>query len=208
MINEDTMRELYDNKDEYNLIAVKVSSGADIAIVQEKIKNYLRKERDVDEGEEDFVVESPKQALESLDSILFGIQVFIFMIAAISIIVGGIGIANTMYTSVIERTKEIGIMKSLGARRSQILYLFLIESGLLGLIGGILGIILGISSALGLAFIGNKFVGEGTIALTVSPLIIILSLVFSFTIGVISGVIPAIKAARLKPVEAIKAVKW
>ncbi len=203
-INENALRELFDTPDTYDALAVKVASGANMGLVAERIEDYLRDERDVDEGEEDFVVETPEEALKSLDSLLFGIQIFVFLIAAISILVGGIGIANTMYTSVVERTKEIGIMKAIGARRSQIVALFLTEAGMLGLLGGFLGMVVGVGGALGLAAVGNSIVGEGTIMLTVSPTVIMATLLFSFIVGIVSGILPAIKASKLQPVEALR----
>jgi len=161
----------------------------------------------VDEGEEDFIVESPEEALSSLDTTLFGIQLFLYLIAGISILVGGIGIANTMYASVLERTKEIGIMKSIGAKNSQILSMFLVESGVLGMLGGLMGGILGISMALGLATIGNSFVGEETIKVNISMALVFFTLLLSFLIGLISGITPAIKASRLRPVDALRFTK-
>jgi len=208
MINEPIVRDLFDIEDEYDVITVKVSPGADMKLVEERIEDYLRDERDVDEGDEDFVVESPEEALASLDSTLFGVQLFIYLIAAISILVGGIGIANTMYTSVFERTKEIGIMKAIGAQNKQILILFLVESGMLGLMGGVLGAIVGLSLAFGLAAAGNSFLGDGLIKINISITMIFLTLFFSFLIGVISGIIPAIKASNLKPIEALRHSKW
>ena len=207
IINEDVMRELYDIPDRYDGIAVKIEKGADIGQVKERIEDYLRDERDVKEGDEDFSVESPEEAIASLDSALFGVQIFVFLIAAISILVGGIGISNTMYTSILERTKEIGIMKSIGAKNSQILYLFLFESGLLGLTGGFLGMVIGIGSAMGLASIANNIMGEGTIKLTISFTLVFLTLLFSFLIGIISGIIPAIRASKLKPIDALRHTK-
>ncbi|MBT4577202.1 ABC transporter permease [Candidatus Woesearchaeota archaeon] len=206
-INEEVMRDMFDIPDRYDGIVVKIEKGADIGLVKERIEDYLRDERDVKEGDEDFSVESPEEAIKSSESALFGVQIFVYLIAAISILVGGIGISNTMYTSILERTKEIGIMKSIGAKNSQILYLFLFESGLLGLTGGFLGMIIGIGSAMGLASVANNMMGEGTIKLTISFTLIFLTLLFSFLIGIISGIIPAIRASKLKPIDALRHTK-
>src|SRR3989338_2290671 len=128
ILNEDTLKENFREDDTVNVIAVKVQDIRLVNSVKENIEDLLRAERDVDEGEEDFVVESPEQTLKTLDSALFAVQLFISIIAFISIIVGGIGITNTMYTAVLERTKEIGIMKAIGARNSSIFTLFFMES--------------------------------------------------------------------------------
>ena len=204
IINEDPLKDLYNHEDTYELIVVKVESESEIAQVKERLEKYLRKERDVDEGEEDFTVSSPEETLKSLDSTLFGIQLFIYLIAAISILVGGIGIANTMYTSVLERTRDIGVMKAIGAKDSQITVLFLLESGLLGLVGGIVGIIFGASTSIILAKIGNKFHSEGLIQINLPLEFILATLIFSFLVGLISGIVPAIKASKLKPIDALR----
>ncbi|MBT4208909.1 ABC transporter permease [Candidatus Woesearchaeota archaeon] len=204
IINEDPLKDLYNHEDTYELIVVKVESESEIAQVKERLERYLRKERDVDEGEEDFTVSSPEETLKSLDSTLFGIQLFIYLIAAISILVGGIGIANTMYTSVLERTRDIGVMKAIGAKDSQITVLFLLESGLLGLVGGIVGIIFGASTSIILAKIGNKFLSEGLIQINLPLEFILATLIFSFLVGLISGIVPAIKASKLKPIDALR----
>jgi len=129
--------------------------------------------------------------------------VFIVLVASISIFVGAIGIANTMTTSVVERKKEIGIMKAIGARNMDIFYQFFIEAGLLGLIGGIIGIILGI----GLSYLGtaslNSFLGTETQP-NINSYLIVFSLLGSFFVGAVSGIIPALNAARQNPVESLR----
>ena len=135
VMNEDVLKSAFKEDDSVNVIAVKVKDLKTIDNVRQNIESLLRKERNVGKGEEDFIVESPENALQTLDNTLFGVQLFISIIAFISIIVGGIGITNTMYTAVLERTKEIGIMKSIGARNSAIFALFFIESGFLGFVG-------------------------------------------------------------------------
>ncbi|HHE36271.1 MAG TPA: FtsX-like permease family protein [Candidatus Woesearchaeota archaeon] len=208
LINEHTMiNELGTDEDEVAIIAVKVKDEKKIGEVQEKIERLLRKERGVKEGEEDFVVQSPQKILESLDSTLFAIQIFITIIAAISLLVGGIGIMNTMYTAVLERRKEIGIMKAIGARNNTIFTLFFIESGFLGMVGGIIGIILGLILAYGLAAIGRLTLGSELIQASVSPGLIIGALMFSFVIGTIFGVLPAVQASKLNPVDSLRETK-
>ncbi|HLC19408.1 MAG TPA: FtsX-like permease family protein, partial [Candidatus Nanoarchaeia archaeon] len=172
--------------------------------LKEDIEQLLRKERDVKEGEEDFTVESPQSILESLDSTLFAVQLFVSIIAAISLFVGGIGIMNTMYTSVVERTRQIGIMKSVGAKNSTIFSLFFLESGLLGAAGGIIGIVLGLIMAYGLAAFGRLVLGTELIQAQVSWTLILGALLFSFVLGTLSGLLPAVQASRMQPVEALR----
>src|SRR3989338_1609372 len=144
VVPEDSLREVLDiEKEKVDIIAVKVQKGIDAGRVAEYIEKAMRKDRDLEIGKEDFEIQTPQQILETLGTILTIVQIVLIGIAAISLIVGGIGIANTMYTSVIERTKEIGIMKSIGAENKDIILIFLAEAGLLGLAGGVIGIGLG-----------------------------------------------------------------
>jgi len=207
MMNEPIVREVLDNKDKVSLIAVKVEDEKKIDIIKEKIEKAMRKERNVKNGEEDFAVKSAQSTLKTLDSTIFAIQLFVYIIASISLLVGSIGITNTMYTSVVERTKEIGIMKSIGAKNSDIFKIFFIESGFLGLVGGIIGILLGISIAYGLAAIGSSLLGESLIQAKISLGLILGSLIFSAIIGAVAGMVPAIQASKLEPVSALRFVK-
>ncbi|MBW2990636.1 ABC transporter permease [Candidatus Woesearchaeota archaeon] len=208
LVNEQSMIDFLDtDEDEVDIIAVKVKDEKEIDAVQERIERLLRKERDVDLGEEDFEVQSPQAMLESLDSTLFAIQLFITIIALISLLVGGIGIMNTMYTAVLERTKEIGIMKAIGARNSTIFTLFFIESGFLGMVGGIIGIVLGMIFAYGLAAIGRVALGADLIQASIGFDLIIGALLFSFVLGTIFGVLPAVRASKLNPVDSLRSVK-
>jgi putative ABC transport system permease protein len=191
-------------EDDLRKIAVQVYQNADMTAVKEEIERLMRKERNVKKGEEDFIVQTPQAVLAQVNSTLFAVQLFVYIIAAISILVGGIGIMNTMFTSVLERTKEIGIMKSIGARNSTIFSLFFIESGLIGSIGGILGAIIGISVAMGLAFIGRAALGSDLIRAEISVWLVTGSVLGSFLLGSLFGVIPAINASKLNPVDALR----
>jgi putative ABC transport system permease protein len=205
LTEEDDLRELFDIPDQdFDIIAVQVQQNADMKTVQENIEKIMRKERDVKKGEEDFTVQTPQAVLAQVNSVLFAVQIFVIIIASISIVVGGIGIMNTMFTSVLERTKEIGIMKSIGARNSSIFSLFFIESGLIGSVGGILGAIVGILFASGLAFIGRMALGSDLIRAEISVWLVLGSILGSFLLGSIFGVIPAINASKLHPVDALR----
>src|SRR3989338_4019887 len=200
---EDKLVDLNNLTENVDLISVKVKNKELIDRAKEEIEKLLRERRDVKVGEEDFQVSTPESSLASVNQILSGIQVFIVLVASISIFVGAIGIANTMTTSVVERKKEIGIMKAIGARNMDIFYQFFIEAGLLGLIGGIIGIILGI----GLSYLGtaslNSFLGTETQP-NINSYLIVFSLLGSFFVGAVSGIIPALNAARQNPVESLR----
>ncbi len=208
LVEEDDLRKILDiPNEEYDVIAVQVQPNADIKEVQENIEKLMRKERDVKKGEEDFTVQTPQAVLAQVNSTLFAVQLFVYIIAAISIVVGGIGIMNTMFTSVLERTKEIGIMKSIGARNSTVFSLFFIESGLIGSIGGIIGAIIGVSVAMGLAFVGRLALGSELIRAEISVWLVLGSIFGSFLLGSIFGVIPAVNASKLNPVDALRHTK-
>src|SRR3989338_450737 len=208
LMNEKSMIGLLNvEKEKVDVIAVKVKDQNNIPKIKADIEELLRDERNVDKGEEDFQVDSPQQTLEALNSTLFAVQLFVYIIAAISLAVGGIGIMNTMYTSVLERTKEIGIMKSIGARNSAIFTIFFIESGLLGMTGGIIGIALGMFFAYGVSFIGRLLLGSELIQASVSLLLIFGALIFSFVLGTLFGVLPAYQASRLNPVDSLRGAK-
>ena len=204
---EDMLKNIREDDGTVDIISVKVNNEKEIPRITEDIEKILRKERNVKVGEENFNVQTPQQALESLNSILFAVQLFVTIIAFISLLVGGIGIMNTMYTAVLERTKEIGIMKSIGAKNSTIFYLFFIESGLLGMVGGLIGIFLGLGIAYGFAFIGQLVLGSDLIQAQVSISLILSSLAFSFVLGTVFGVLPAVQASRLQPVDSLRSVQ-
>ncbi len=204
LLNEDVMKNVFDVNDTYSIIAAKAAQGNEMNLIKERIDKYLRDERDVKKGEEDFSVQSAEQEIKNLDSTLFAIQIFIYVIAAISLVVGGIGIANTMYTSVVERTKQIGVMKSIGARRGDIFILFFIESGLLGMVGGFLGILFGVGIAQLVAIIGKIFLQTDLLKASAPLYLILGAFAFSFVLGSIFGILPALRAARLNPVDALR----
>jgi len=202
-MNEKDLEELTGDSETLDLIAVHVKTKEDMPQVKEDIERILRKIRNVKIGQEDFEVSTPEQALSTVNQILTGVQIFIVLIALISILVGAVGIVNTMTTSVLERKKEIGTMKAIGARNSDIFYQFFIEAGLLGLIGGIAGVVFGI----GLGYLGtlaiNNFIGSSTTP-EISVALIVFALLGSFVIGSVSGIAPALRAAHQNPVEALR----
>ena len=200
----DELGAILDIEDEIDMIGVVLESSDISEETAEKIEKVLRKDRDLDVGEEDFSVETPSQALDAVNNILTAVNVIVISIAMISLIIGGIGIANTMYTSVLERQKEIGTMKAIGAMNVHILALFLFESGLLGLVGGIMGVLIGTGASLGISNLANSYFGSKIIEVSISIPLIIFVINFSFLIGIFSGLVPSIKASKLKPVEALR----
>ncbi|NQV91281.1 ABC transporter permease [Candidatus Woesearchaeota archaeon] len=204
ILPEGSLRNILNIKGEFDVIPVKVKSGEDPFLVAADIEKELRKSRHVEEGKENFIIETPQQLIGTLNNILLVIQGVLVGIAGISLVVGGIGIMNTMYTSVLERTKEIGIMKALGAENKTIQFLFLIESGILGLFGGLIGVTLGVSISKFVEYATFKVYESVLIQASVSPYLILGALLFAFVIGAGSGVFPAKQAANLKPVEALR----
>ncbi|OIO27172.1 hypothetical protein AUJ14_00180 [Candidatus Micrarchaeota archaeon CG1_02_55_22] len=187
----------------YSIIA-RVAPGEVPATVATRIEDRLRKSHNIKKGEETFSVMTSEQLMQSFNAIFGIVQAVIIGIAAISLLVGGIGIMNTMYTAVIERTKEIGIMKAVGARNSAIMAIFVIESGLLGAVGGVIGVILGAGAAKLVEFVATNALGSNLLRAALPWELLVGALLFSFTIGACSGLFPARQAARLKPVDALR----
>lgn len=189
-----------------SMIIVKASPSTDVNQLAKNIESEMRKDRFEKKGKEPetFNVQTSEQLLETFGSILTAVQAVLIGIAAISLLVGGIGIMNTMYTSVLERRKEIGIMKAIGAKNSDILSIFLFESGLLGLAGGAIGIFLGISLGKMAEFIAYRALESNIIQASFPWYLILGALSFSVLIGTLSGILPAMQASRLKPIDALR----
>ena len=144
------------------------------------------------------------QALaDNVQKTLGMVKIVLASIAAISLLVGAVGMMNTMYTAVLERTREIGILKSIGAKDRQVLGIFLIDSGLMGLAGGIFGLIIGVAASfLGTSLLG-RWMGVTTFSPSFPPWLLIGVVWFSFVLGALAGIWPAWHAARLDPVKAL-----
>mgnify|MGYP001564559628 CR=1 FL=1 len=202
---ESDLKDILDIDDEIDLIVVQVMNKDEISTVAEKISLALRRDRNLKEGEDDFSVQTPVQSVDTINTILGVIRIVITGIASISLLIGGIGIANTMFTSVLERRREIGVMKAIGARNRDILSIFLFEAAFLGLVGGIVGAIIGLSLAFMVSGAASSFLGI-EFNVSVSFPLILFSLSFSLLIGILSGIIPAYQASKLNPIEALR--KW
>jgi len=184
---------------------VKVEDLSNVDKTAERIKENLQKIRKRVAGGDsvDFSVITSERMSGIAGSIMAIIQLMVMIFASIAILVGGIGIMNTMFTSVRERTREIGIMKAVGAKNSSILMIFLIESGIIGLAGGLGGTILGIVLAKLIESYGQVhpiFYFKASLSIG----LILFGFIFSFLIGCLSGYFPAKRAANLKPVEALR----
>jgi len=199
----DQARDVLGKSDEYDQIVAVIDEGFDPGEAAEDIRANLRNERGLEEGEEDFQVRTADDIIRSFNNQLSIIRTVLLGIGGISLLVGGIGITNTMYTSVTERTREIGVMKAVGATKKQILGLFMIESGMVGMIGGILGATVGIA----ISYIAAYAIQQ-TVSIPFTPFVsielILGSVFFSFIVGMISGVLPARKASKKQPVEALR----
>lgn len=190
-------------RDELDYMFIRVKDGAEPSVVADKIKKKLRKTRDVREGEEDFLVQTTEEVIGSFGTILLIVTIVLAGIASISLLVGGVNIANTMYTAVMERTNEIGIMKAIGARNRDIFLIFLIESGILGAVGGLVGIAAGVGMGK-LVSIGAAAGGWSLIKAVFPYWLLVGAFLFSFVVGALAGTLPARQAADMKPVDALR----
>ncbi|VVB82043.1 MacB-like periplasmic core domain protein [uncultured archaeon] len=195
---------LFNSGNRVDQIIVQVNDQKNIQEISDRINSKLIKSHGETEKTKDFYISTPEELLSSFDSILNIITVFLVGVATISLLVGGIGIANTMYTSVIERTKEIGTMKAVGAKNSDVLSIFLFESGFLGLIGGVIGVVLGFLVSKGVEFIAVTQLDTTLLKAAIPSYLIVGCLGFAFIIGAVSGTLPAFKASKLRPVDALR----
>lgn len=202
-LTEDDVKTLFPSDHPYGIIIGRVNDVDRIDSTVEIVKKNLRKLRDQKKGEEDFFVQTYEELINQFMTILNIIIGFVIMIALVSVLVSAINTANTMVTSVLERTKEIGIMKAIGAKNSTIRNIFLLESSLLGLVAGILGVIFGailanfagaVLSGLGWSFLSPRYTWYMFAAL----------IVFATIVGTLSGVTVAIQAAKQNPVDSLR----
>jgi len=184
--------------DVYDSIVVKADDVDNVETVKGKVETKLMISRNVmNEDDRDFSVSDMLSMAESFEEMLSSMSLFLGAIAAVSLVVGSVGIANTMFTSVLEKTKEIGTMKAIGATNFDIMMIFLFNSALVGFVGGVIGILL---SVIVTSLLGPLL----QISITVAPYLVILGVSIAVVIGVISGVVPAYNASRMRPVDALR----
>jgi len=195
----DTLRDIYNLGNKISMIEVIVPENYNVNLAAENIKRIL----DNKLGKDSVEVNTMEQFLESFNSVLDIIKLTLGGIALISLLVGALGIINTMFVIITERTKDIGIMKSIGARNSDIFLIYVSQSSIFGLLGGILGIALGIIGAL---FFEKWAIMAGYtyLSITISPIIVGFMILLSIFIGFISGFLPSYKASKLNIIEAIR----
>jgi putative ABC transport system permease protein len=200
----DAAREILGGNDKsVNMIELVVKPGINPENTGKKAKEELRKKRGYKEGDEDFDISTPEQLLGQLNSVLGIVQAVLVAIAIISLIVGSIGIMNSMFTSVLERTRDIGVMRAVGATSNDILVIFLLESTLVGLFGGAIGALTGIGVSKMFEWVASN-AGYNIFKVAISPALIVFSIIFSGLIGLIAGYLPSRSASNLRPVEALR----
>jgi putative ABC transport system permease protein len=190
----------------YDSITIKVADASLADSIVNETTQKLIISRQLLGKTQDFTMTSAQAIQQQIQSVTQTFTLFLAAIAAVSLLVGAVGIANTMFTSVLEKTKEIGIMKAIGAKNRDIMIIFLLNSGLVGFVGGVIGISLGagISSILP-NFLGNiAGLGRGGITTVVPLSLLAEALLISIAIGMIAGAIPAYRASKLKPVDALR----
>jgi len=191
---------------EFDSIIVKVDDENAVADTMSAIDARLMLTRHVTNKTKDYSVTSSVAMQETISSTLESVTLFLGAIAAVSLLVGAVGIANTMFTTVLERTKQIGIMKAIGAKNRDIMMIFMMNSALVGLVGGIIGLVIGSMASL---FVAIPMMGMGGgrgmgVENVVTPQLLGFTLGIAVGIGVVAGLIPAYRASKLKPVDALR----
>ncbi|UZE92723.1 MAG: ABC transporter permease [Methanosarcinales archaeon] len=186
--------------DDLKSIMVRVRDINRVEEIAEEIEERINENHNLDDFAQTMTMTS---MIEQIGIVFMIVQVVLVGIASIALIVGCIGIMNTMLMSVMERTHEIGIMKAIGATNRNIMFLFLMEAGMISLIGGILGCILGTIVAKAIGTIASAYIGMDMPAI-VTPTVAVGSILIAVLVGAISGLYPARKAAKMSPIEAVR----
>lgn len=198
-LNINTIRDLYDLDDNVDMMFVTVTEGYDIELAAENVEILLENKL----GDDTVNVQTFAQLLKQANTILGYVQTTLGGIALVSLIVGGVGIINTMFVIITEKTKDIGIMKAIGARNSDIFTIYILEAGIFGFLGAIVGMLLGSIGAWMFESWAQSN-GFGFLTITIDPFLVVILLLFGFVIGSISGFIPAYKASKLSIVDTFR----
>lgn len=202
-VSEDGMIDVLGFEELYGWVMAQAATNVEPGPLADKIQERLRRHLDQEEGKETFAVETFEDFIATFTSIIDTLNIVIVLIALISVLVAAVNIVNTMYTAVLERTNEIGIMKAIGAENKEIAFIFLFEAGLLGLLGAGVGMVLGYGIAEMGGFIAAQ-AGYGALAPAYPLWLILGCLVFGIVIGAGSGLLPSLQAARQNPVQALR----
>lgn len=181
---------------EISFIQLEVEEGLDVDEVAERVSQRLMSLHRVNEDNKDFSVVTADFIKDMVNQIVGALTLFLLLISSISAVVGGIGISNTMFMNVLNKTTEIGILKSIGAKRNDILLIFISQAAIIGLVGGIIGV--------GFGFVVVEIIKTYGIIPIISVRLILLVLGFAVSIGIIGGLIPAYNASKIPAIEALK----
>ncbi len=169
-----------------------------------QIANDVKRVLERSHGKNSVSVISPESIVQMVMGIIDSITLFVLVIASISLIVGGVGIANSMFSSILQQTKQVGLIKATGARNSDVFTIVVLEGGLLGFFGGLIGVLLGSGLAFFADFILRHFLNVHLFTFSsIGFVYAAILLVFSFVVGVISALAPAIRASKINPVDAL-----
>jgi len=193
----ETAKDLFSQDEDASQFVIITRDGYDVDSVASEISNELMSLHNLNEGDTpDFQVVTATSVQSAVSSITDTLALFLGGIASISLIVGGIGVLNTMFMSVLEQTKTIGVFKALGAKDRDIIGLFLIEAATLGFIGGFAGV--------GLSFFASIVLSMFSLPTAITAELVGAGLLFSVVVGIVAGIVPARNAAQISPIEALR----
>lgn len=193
----ETAKELFGEDEDVSELVVVAKDGYDVDALASNITKELKSLHELSDDEDaDFSVVTATTMQSAVSSITDTLTLFLGGIASISLIVGGIGVLNTMFMSVLEQTKTIGVFKALGAKDNDIIRLFLIEAATLGFIGGLAGV--------GLSFFASIVLSMFSLPSAITPELVAMGLFFSVIVGIVAGIVPARNAAQISPIEALR----
>ncbi|WP_319506538.1 ABC transporter permease [uncultured Methanolobus sp.] len=191
-------------RDVFDSIVVKADDVDNVETVVDAVEEKLMISRHiVNDDDRDFTVSDSLSQAESASEMMDSMTLFLGAIAGVSLVVGSVGIANTMFTSVLEKTKEIGTMKAIGAKNRDILMIFLVNSALVGFVGGVLGILLSLVLTSLMPYLGISIM-HSSMGSTIAPDLMLMGISIAVVIGVLSGIIPAYNASKMRPVDALR----